>query len=78
MMSATDFSQRQACGDHVRFLLWTSGGALIWNIILAYAGYILGQNFHDIDRYVGPVATACVVGAVFFYLWRLATWKPRG
>lgn len=78
MMSATDFSQRQACGDHVRFLLWTSGGALIWNIILAYAGYILGQNFHDIDRYVGPVATACVVGAAFFYLWRLATWKPRG
>ena len=63
---------------HVKFLAWTAGGALIWNIILAYAGYVLGQNFRDIDKYVGPAATACVVGAIALYLWRLATWKPRG
>ncbi|KAK0357641.1 hypothetical protein LTR94_038609, partial [Friedmanniomyces endolithicus] len=48
---------------HVRFLIWTAGGALIWNVILAYAGFLLGQNFRDIDKYVGPVATAFVVGA---------------
>lgn len=58
--------------DHDLFLLWTAGGALIWNIILAYAGYVLGQNFRDIDKYVGPAATACIVGAVILYLWRLA------
>ena len=63
---------------HLRFLLWTAGGALIWNIILAYAGYVLGRNFQDIDRYLGPAATICVVGAVILYLWRLATWRPRG
>lgn len=63
---------------HARFLAWTAGGALIWNIILAYAGYFLGQNFSEIDKYVGPAATACVVGAIGLYLWRLATWKPRG
>ncbi|WP_343546840.1 DedA family protein [Sphingobium yanoikuyae] len=63
---------------HVRFLIWTAGGALVWNLVLAYAGFLLGQNFRDIDKYVGPVATACVVGAVLLYLWRLATWRPKG
>ena len=63
---------------HIRFLLWTAGGALIWNIILAYAGFALGRHFQDIDRYLGPAATVCVIGAVIFYLWRLATWRPRG
>ena len=59
------------------FLLWTTGGALIWNIILAYAGFVLGKNFSAIDKYIGPAATICVVGAVILYLWRLATWKPK-
>jgi len=46
-------------------------------VILAYAGYLLGQHFRDIDHYVGPVSTACVVIAVIAYLWRLATWRPK-
>ncbi|WIA55990.1 hypothetical protein N6H05_23730 [Sphingobium sp. WTD-1] len=50
----------------------------MWNVILAYAGFSLGRNFRDIDKYVGPVATACVVGAVLLYLWRLLTWRPKG
>ncbi|MET0371929.1 MAG: DedA family protein [Sphingobium sp.] len=62
---------------HVKFLAWTAAGALIWNVILAYAGYVLGYNFSDIDKYVGPAATATVVIAVIGYVWRLATWKPR-
>ncbi len=61
---------------HVRFLLWTAAGALVWNVVLAYAGYLLGSNFSEIDKYVGPVATICVVGAVIGYVWRLFTWKP--
>ncbi|PZU60184.1 MAG: DedA family protein [Sphingobium sp.] len=63
---------------HVRFLLWTAAGATIWNAVLVYAGYLLGYNVRDIDRYLGPVATACVVIAAAFYLWRLLTWRPRG
>ena len=61
---------------HVRFLLWTGAGALIWNVILAYAGYALGANFKEIDKYIGPAATATVVIAVVFYLYRLITWRP--
>jgi membrane protein DedA with SNARE-associated domain len=63
---------------HVRFLLWTAAGATIWNLILSYAGFVLGYSFRDIDHYVGPAATACVVLGVGFYLYRLATWKPKG
>ncbi|MDX3910294.1 MAG: DedA family protein [Sphingobium sp.] len=61
---------------HVRFLLWTGAGALIWNVILAYAGFILGSNFKEIDKYIGPAATATVAIAVIFYLYRLITWRP--
>jgi membrane protein DedA with SNARE-associated domain len=60
----------------IRFLLWTTAGALVWNLVLAYAGYLLGYHFRDIDSYVGPVATACVIAAAAAYLWRLFTWKP--
>lgn len=61
---------------HVRFLLWTAAGALVWNLVLAYAGYLLGFHFNQIDKYVGPIATICVIAAIIAYLWRLFTWKP--
>ncbi len=60
----------------VRFLLWTTGGALIWNVILAAAGYYLGANFSQIDRWLGPAANIAVGTIVLVYLWRLVTWKP--
>lgn len=64
---------------HLMFLAFTSAGALIWNTFLAYAGYFLGQNFSaEIDRWLGPITTACVVTIVVLYLYRLITWKPRG
>lgn len=62
---------------HIPFILWTMAGALIWNIILAGAGYVLGYNFRDIDTWIGPLATATVVIAVLGYLYRLATWRPK-
>lgn len=62
---------------HLRFILWTMAGALIWNIILAGAGYVLGYNFRDIDTWIGPLATATVAIAVVGYLYRLATWRPK-
>jgi len=60
-----------------RFLLWTAAGAAIWNCILAGAGYYLGTNFRELDRFVGPVAVGIMVAIVLLYLWRVATWKPR-
>ena len=62
---------------HGRFLVFTAAGALIWNIILAYAGLWLGQRFSEIDRYLGPITTGCVVLMVIFYVYRLLTWRPE-
>jgi membrane protein DedA with SNARE-associated domain len=61
---------------HLRFLVWTAAGATIWNLMLVYAGYLLGANFSRIDDYVGPAASAIMALALVFYLWRLATWRP--
>ena len=61
----------------LRFLLWTAAGAAIWNCILAGAGYYLGTNFRELDRFVGPVAVGIMVVIALLYLWRVATWKPR-
>ena len=60
-----------------KFAIWTAGGALIWNIILVGAGYLLGAHFARIDDYLGPIANASVAIMVVAYLWRLLTWKAE-
>ena len=60
-----------------RFFLATFLGSTIWNTVLAGAGYYLGSNFKELDRYVGPVAIGLTVVIVVGYLYRVATWKPR-
>ena len=62
---------------HVRFLIWTAAGALIWNLILVAGGWWLGSRISEIDRYLGPITTGCVALLVIVYVWRLMTWKPR-
>lgn len=61
---------------HWRFLAWTAAGALIWNVVLAYAGYLLGAHFADVDKYIEPVTTVTIGLAVVFYIYRLITWRP--
>lgn len=60
-----------------RFLAMTFLGSIIWNGVLAGAGYYLGSRFAELDRYVGPVGVAMTVLALGWYGWRVATWKPR-
>ena len=62
----------------LRFLLWTAAGAAIWNAILGGAGYYLGANFRELDRFVGPAAIGIMTVIFVLYLWRVATWKRRG
>ena len=62
---------------HVRFLIATFAGAMIWNIILTSAGYYLGRNFRTIDDYIGPISTAAIAAIALFYVYRVITWKPR-
>ena len=60
-----------------KFFSWTFAGAAIWNLILAQAGIILGSQFEELDRYVGPVAVGTTALIVAVYLYRVLTWKPR-
>lgn len=60
-----------------QFLAWTFAGSIIWNGMLAAAGFWLGTRFDQLDRYVGPAGVALTVLAAAAYLYRVATWKPR-
>lgn len=58
------------------FVIWSTLGTAGWTTILAVAGYQLGQNFGEVETYVGPVSTAVIVLIVLGYVWRLITWRP--
>lgn len=62
---------------HARFLAFTFAGAGIWNAILVAAGFYLGRNFGEIDKFTGPVATGSIAVVVLAWLWRVVRWKPR-
>ena len=58
------------------FMAVSAVGTVVWTAFLALAGYALGQNFHDIEGYVGPVSNAVVIAVLLLYLYRLITFKP--
>lgn len=62
---------------HWRFVLATAAGSIVWNCVLAGAGYYLGSNFAALDRYIGPLAIGSMVAIGGYYLYRVTTWKPR-
>ncbi|MFN4134937.1 MAG: DedA family protein [Novosphingobium meiothermophilum] len=62
---------------HVRFVMFTFAGAAIWNAVLAGAGYYLGRNFSELERFTGPVATATLAVVLAGYVWRVVRWKPK-
>ena len=53
------------------FLLFTTVGAAIWTSILAFAGYALGTNFRDVEKYLDPVLYAVFGVIIIVYLWRV-------
>jgi len=59
------------------FLLWSTLGTIAWTTALTVAGYLLGQRYTAVERYVGPVSTGIIVVLVLWYIWRVTTWKRR-
>jgi membrane protein DedA with SNARE-associated domain len=66
-----------AAMGHVRFLAFTFAGAAIWNALLVWAGWHLGQHYEKVAAYTGPASLALTAVLVGAYLWRVITWKPR-
>ncbi len=60
-----------------KFLTYTTLGSAIWNAFLAGAGYFLGRNFSEIDRYLNPIGIAFIILLVGGYIWRVIRWQPE-
>jgi membrane protein DedA with SNARE-associated domain len=57
------------------FVLYTTLGSLIWNTLFVMAGYLLGENWHLVEGYVGTfqnlVILAVVIAVGYFVTSRL-------
>ncbi|WP_278913988.1 DedA family protein [Deinococcus wulumuqiensis] len=57
-----------------KFLIYSAIGSALWSAALAYAGYALGENYDQVEQYVGPASKVIlgllVVGAVAWFLKR--------
>jgi membrane protein DedA with SNARE-associated domain len=57
--------------DLKKFLLYTFAGATLWNMFLAWLGYVLGQNWSRIRHYTEPVSVAvavCLVSGFAYFV----------
>ena len=60
-----------------RFMLFSTIGTAGWTAALACAGYFLGSQFKDVEKWLGPVSTLVIAGIVLTYVWRLLRWKAK-
>jgi len=60
-----------------RFMIFSTIGTAGWTAALACAGYFLGSQFDDVEKWLGPVSTIVIAGIVLTYVWRLLRWKPK-
>ena len=51
------------------FLLYTTLGSLIWNTTFVLAGYLLGDNWHLVEGYVGILQNVVIVACVAAVAW---------
>jgi membrane protein DedA with SNARE-associated domain len=59
------------------FLIWSTVGTAGWSSALALAGYLLGQQFSDIEKVIGPLSMGIIALIVGAYIWRQLTWRRR-
>jgi membrane protein DedA with SNARE-associated domain len=63
------------------FLLYTTLGSLIWNSVFVMAGYLLGQNWHSVESYVGMfqnvVIAVSALAVGYFVISRLIKMRRR-
>jgi membrane protein DedA with SNARE-associated domain len=62
--------------SHRRFLVFSAIGTAGWSAALAGAGYVLGSQFADVEKILGPLSTVIIALIVLSYFWRLWRWKP--
>ncbi|MET3927760.1 DedA family protein [Devosia sp. 2618] len=58
------------------FLAASTTGALIWNIFLTMAGYILHEHYEMIEVVLDPLSYIVLGLVIVLYLLKVAFWKP--
>ncbi|MEP1074171.1 DedA family protein [Leptolyngbya sp. PL-A3] len=52
------------------FLLYSTIGTVIWTTLLTWLGYALGENYDEVDHYLGPVSKIVLLSlGIGFGLW---------
>lgn len=52
------------------FLLYSTIGTILWVSFLTFAGYKLGEHYHVVEEYIGPLSKIVLLSLViFFILW---------
>ena len=51
-------------------------GMVVWNCILAGAGYILADHYHLIEAWLDPLTYLLLGSVVLLYVYRLVSWRP--
>lgn len=55
------------------FLLYSTIGTIIWTALLTWLGYLLGENYDEVDHYLGPVSKIVLLSLVIWFglwIWR--------
>ena len=51
------------------FVLYTTLGSLIWNVLFVMAGYLLGENWHRVEGYADPFQKVVIVVVLLGVAW---------
>jgi len=51
-------------------------GMVVWNCILAGAGYLLADHYHLIEAWLDPLTWLVLASVALLYLYRLISWRP--
>ncbi|VEI13462.1 DedA family protein [Trueperella bialowiezensis] len=55
--------------NFLKFTLLTAAGSAIWNIVLVGAGYLLGENWHLVEQYVGVLSKIVLAVILIALAW---------
>lgn len=62
----------------LKFCVFTFAGSFLWTLLLVTAGYLLGDSFKAVDKFLGPVSKILVGGFVVYFIYRgFSKWKER-
>lgn len=62
----------------MQFLLYSAIGTVGWNILLTYAGFLLGRNYHLVEKFLGPISVIVLMGVfASFAFWLLRRQKQQ-